>query len=198
MKDFFMQLLENLHLIAGLRQLENIYATYSDTPEGQTKANKEVAELIKTLCEACAEHSYIPVDQQQKIIVRESRTDKEYKSLNYRVVWGWLDKNKHLYFKEEAHKESAPSAPPVTGEVREKYINQLLEAISKVGNPQTTRAPVKEMLQSLPKGEAYKPNDEYAIQRELHLQYIRENYDKYTGNKLPTWVSEQEWLKQKQ
>lgn len=32
-------------------------------------------------------------------------------------------------------------------------------------------------------------------QKELHIQYIRENYDPYTGKKKTTWISEEEWLK---
>jgi hypothetical protein len=35
-------------------------------------------------------------------------------------------------------------------------------------------------------------------QRELHIQWIRENFDVYTGHKLPTWMPEDEWLKLKQ
>ena len=32
--------------------------------------------------------------------------------------------------------------------------------------------------------------------RELHHQWIRENFDARTGDKLPTWISEEEFLKQ--
>ncbi len=31
---------------------------------------------------------------------------------------------------------------------------------------------------------------------DLHNQWIRENHDLYTGHKLPTWISEEEFLKQ--
>ena len=30
---------------------------------------------------------------------------------------------------------------------------------------------------------------------ELHIQYIRENYDPYTGKKKPNWIEESEWRK---
>lgn len=32
-------------------------------------------------------------------------------------------------------------------------------------------------------------------QRELHIQWIKENYDPYTAKPLPGWISEEEWLK---
>lgn len=46
---------------------------------------------------------------------------------------------------------------------------------------------------------AYKPlSAEEIARRDLHLQYIRENYDVRTGQKLPTWVPEDEWLQRKE
>lgn len=38
---------------------------------------------------------------------------------------------------------------------------------------------------------------EEIIAKELHIQYIRENYDAKTGHKLPGWISEDKWLTKK-
>lgn len=45
-------------------------------------------------------------------------------------------------------------------------------------------------------GNQYKPMSESEHEAwELHRQWIRDNHDLRTGYKLPTWISEEEWLK---
>ena len=40
-----------------------------------------------------------------------------------------------------------------------------------------------------------RPTDEQVIMNQLHIQWIRENYDSLTGKPKANWTSEEEWLK---
>jgi hypothetical protein len=54
---------------------------------------------------------------------------------------------------------------------------------------------IKEQGQEKPKAKFHPTTTpSQAAAHELHLEWIRRNYDKYTGDKLPTWIPEKEWL----
>lgn len=53
---------------------------------------------------------------------------------------------------------------------------------------------IKEEGQPKPKALNYPSTSQSMIdQHERHIQYVRENYDTYTGEKKATWISEDEW-----
>jgi hypothetical protein len=54
---------------------------------------------------------------------------------------------------------------------------------------------IKEQGQEKPKAHFYPSSSLSEVrQRELHIQWIRENFDARTGQKLETWIPENEWL----
>lgn len=60
-----------------------------------------------------------------------------------------------------------------------------------------TREEIAEEGRRNPIKKNYTPLSEAEVhERNLHLQYIRENYNPRTGDPLPTWVEEKEWRKQ--
>ena len=88
--------------------------------------------------------------------------------------------------------------PEPTPETQE-MLKEFLENIEKVESkkvPSLSQDDIEKEGQEVPP----KPKQRYSTLEdykrwELHNQYIRENYDTLTGYKLPTWISEEEWLK---
>jgi hypothetical protein len=59
-----------------------------------------------------------------------------------------------------------------------------------------TEKEIEEEGKATPKKQGYPSTSLSEIRkRELHIQYIRENYDSRTADPLPTWLPENEWLK---
>ena len=54
-----------------------------------------------------------------------------------------------------------------------------------------------ELKESYDKPESYKRNNELYEKQQLHIQWIRENFDIY-GKKLPGYIEEEEWIKKQQ
>lgn len=100
--------------------------------------------------------------------------------------------------------EVRPEDQPLTGEARAARIKELLEAIKGVQTqnayPPLTHEQILNEGGWLPKKEKPHPSApvSYVKHWELHLQYIRENYEpNFTNVKRPGWISEEEWLEQK-
>lgn len=99
-------------------------------------------------------------------------------------------------------KVSEPSEPPLTGEEKKAWLDQWLEEVLKMED-RKIRPLLPDQKEELggerppkPKGHCYpKTPAEVLEAKELHIQYIRENYDPITAKPLPTWISEEEWLK---
>lgn len=122
------------------------------------------------------------------------------------VIFGWMDKyldekyqvvekklmdEKESYYKTLKHKDTETDWL--------KLWRDKIEAI-EVKNvvPLTTKEIIEEG-QSKPKHEKYVPPDEsYVVAHELHLQWARENHDPYTGKPKANWISEEDWIKEKQ
>lgn len=102
----------------------------------------------------------------------------------------------------EVKQEQKEESVPLTGEERQKAIDDWLQVVK--GSKMVSSAPrltYKEIADEgdwLPKKPAPYPSctEAEVRKRELHLQYIKENYDPRTAEKLPTWQEESEWLKQ--
>lgn len=114
--------------------------------------------------------------------------------------------NKTLTWQEQKNSEGFEKAKPVeihpdalTGEARETKIKEFLEVLAKVGQPEKVHGSrvfhVAQQIQS--KGGKYTPPpDEYAEQREKHLEWVRCCFDPKTGKPNENWIPENEWLKQ--
>lgn len=194
MKEFFLNLLNNLDKLAGLRQIENIYAAHSDANE----ARKEINALLDVLVNMCAQFPYIPEVEQKRIINHCVITDPEFKNLNARIVYKWLSAQKDKYYKELAHIPTEPTAEPISKDDPryEEYCKQWLAALA----PMQERINVTSKREVLILGhERQGPTDytplpeEEVLRREKHLRYLKSNYDSKTRAKLPEWMEENQW-----
>lgn len=198
MREYFLDLLNNLDTLAGLRQLEKIYAAAGDD---RGAAINEINKLLNALCNVSKLFPYIPEAEQQKII-SQAVISEDFPNLNANLVYKWLNRHRDKYFQESHHVKQEPEAPPVTGEAKQKWIDQWLKEVDKIGKATpivTGRDPKMEWLRKRPvemQELGYTPpTDEQIAAHDLHIQYIRENYDPYTGKKKENWQPEEEWIK---
>lgn len=186
MRDFFKSELKTLKAKTGLNQWENISAM--DNPEQEFKILFDSLELV------CAEFTYIPDNDKKRIVQENIIRDQEFKGLNARIVWKWLNANKDKYYKELAHQQADQIAPPLVGEERQKRIAEYLEVLAKV-QVQTTMPTsrfkeVKEQWKA-PEGEQYKPlSKEDVALKEFHLEYLQSQ----VGKKPSEFDDEMEWM----
>lgn len=136
MRDYFKSILKRMPSLIGV----DPYKSMGDTPE---EAKKAVSELLDALERVSSLYNYIPENAQKEIIERQLLVDKDWLKLNARLVGKWLEQNGKHYFKEVAHVETKQTGEIVTGEKRDQYIQDYLEAIAKV-EVQTTPGIVPE------------------------------------------------------
>jgi hypothetical protein len=116
------------------------------------------------------------------------------------VLFDWMEKyldEKYQVMEDKLMKEKENHYKIPTNVVERDY-TEILDSISKIETKpmrEMTDQEIKEEGQERSKRPMYIQDDEYAKYRALHLQYVRENYDPYTGDKLPTWISEEQWMK---
>lgn len=135
MREYFLDILNNLDKLAGLKQLDKIYAACGDD---KGAAITEVNKLINGLVRASTMFPFIPEADQQKII-DHAVISEEFPSLNANVVYHWLNKHKDRYFKESHHVESPqPAAEPLTGEARQAKIQEWLKILGQMQNSMVT------------------------------------------------------------
>lgn len=126
MRDFFLNLLEKLDKLAGLKQLDKIYAVHGDDILG---AKNEIKVLLDVLCRVSLQFPFIPDDDQQKIITQAVITE-DFPSLNGHVVYTWLNRQKDKYFKQSHHEEKVVSAEPLTGEARDAKLQEWMNSLA--------------------------------------------------------------------
>lgn len=190
MKDFFLNLLNRLYSLAGLRQLENIQATSADP-------KKEIADLLSELDDVCKKFSFIPDDEKKKILHNAVITDPKITSLNAAFVYRHLAAHSDRFFMQEHHKRlHKPEAEPLTGEARQEKLRQWAASLGEFKRQAVEKENLRDRLPGTPpEGEVYRPpTPEDLAKRELHNQWIRENYDVY-GNKRANYQDETTWLK---
>ena len=199
MKTFFLELLNNLHNLAGLRQIEKIFASHPK-PEN---AKAEVNELMELLVKVSKQFPYIPEKDQQNIIAAAVISDPEFNSLNARIVFKWLAQHRDKYFKESQHIEEKPQENwvPLTGEARLKRLKEWEQALGKFEEHTTATDRVAKKRAAVygdsePVLHKSTPVEEVE-KMQLHNQWIRESFDKLTGKPLPGALTEEEWLKHK-
>jgi hypothetical protein len=104
---------------------------------------------------------------------------------------------------EEKKEEVKQSEPILTGEARKAKIKEWLETIKTM--PAMTSSVPKLSYQEiadegdwLPKKPApYPSTSESEVRKQLlHIEYLKQNYDPRTQEKLPNWIPENEWLEQ--
>ena len=197
MRDFFKDELKSLERKTGLKQYEKILA--------QEKWETELKELLDELCRVCNQFDYIPNEDKAKII-RQNIITEEFIGFNSRIIYKWLLAARSVYFKELAHQEpEQEQAPILEGEARNAMLKKWLESLGDgmKSVPQLSPIEVKHegKIEVEKKGTGYVSQIdpvEWNRQNELHRQYLLENYQIQTGEKLPTWIPESEWIKKQE
>lgn len=119
MRDFYRGIINNLYIYCGNRQVEKM-------------EDADITALLNILENVSKRFSYIPEEEQKKIILHCLETDTTYMNINVRLISNWLMLNGKKWFKEEAHVPHESNAEPVEGEARDKWIQTYLEALAKV------------------------------------------------------------------
>lgn len=201
MREFFFDLLNELDKLRGLKQLEKIHTAFPDEKE----AKQEIKKLIDILCAVSDQFPFIHQNDQKKIIQHGVISDPEFIGLNAGIIYKWLFRNKDKYFKESHHVEHQREAKPLTGKEREEWIKKWNESLAAFPMHKRLEGEALEVekkkvdgLRAWMSQKSPIPIDREfvsAAELENHRRYIRENYDKYTGKPLDTWISEEEWIK---
>jgi hypothetical protein len=193
MRSFYLKLLQELDKLTGLKQWERLMSI-EDVEVRKTEING----LLDILCRVSDQFPMIPVDDQQAIIKHAVISDKDFIGLNAKFIYRSLHTQHEKYVGREQNHETKPEAEPLTGEARQKMLDLWLKSLNGFGEKIECKSHVKVWEETLPpkdKGIVYQSTGpEVVFQREMHLQYIKANYDK-DGKPLPTWLPENEWLK---
>lgn len=191
MREYFIQLLNNLESLTGMKQLERI----GQKPNAADELNK----LLDILCRVCDLFPYIPNDAKKNIISDSVVTDQDFIGLNAKVIYKWLNLRKDIYYKEVAHIEGQNQPEPVTGEKRQEWLNIWTQELDKISDNFTVK-PVsnaeimrEKFMGNQAEPSSYKPDQEKGKAKLVHMEYIKSNYDS-SGNCLETWLPEDEWI----
>jgi hypothetical protein len=188
MKQFFLDLLNQLDKLTGIKQMDKLMNT--EDPE------KEVDELLTILVKTCEVFKLIPETDQKSIISHCVVSDGEFIGLNAKIVYKWLNAQKDRYFKEAAHIPSEPThnKPPLEGEARQKALNEWLKSLQGF-EERTTQSHVQELVSKLPAKEkgTYHPSTPPEVANQIQ-ERIRKSQEKVLRDKYPT-ASEEDIIK---
>lgn len=197
MKQFFKKCLEELDLKTGIKQLHWLKQECKD----QDEYDKKIDLLIGSMVRVTDKFDYIPEDMQKTYILLEMEQDQQYDALNSRTIWKWLDrhKSKHMTHSQFAEVDLSQGKfyDELKPETKQLVDNFLMKLSDSLAVPKMTKEEVEILGQEKPtrRASAYIPDPELAIKKELHIQWIRENFDPITSQKKPGFLEETEWLK---
>jgi hypothetical protein len=189
MRDYFLSLLQNLDKLTGMKQYEKLC---------QLRDYKtEINTLLDILCRVCEHFQFIPDEAKKQIINDAVISDPEFIGLNAKFIAKSLNARKEFYLTKKDDVVISPDA--LTGEAREARLKEWEEALNKTEMMLTQRSDIYAKVR-----EEWKPKDgiEYKstlteqdiLRRELHIQYVRENYHPVTREKLEHWMPEDQWI----
>lgn len=194
MREYFTRLLNNLESLTGMKQLERI----SQKPNAADELNN----LLDILCRVSDLFPYIPDDAKKNIISDSVVTDQDFIGLNAKIIYKWLNLRKDIYFKEIAHRDklTEDDYTPATGEKRDEWLKIWTQELDKLSDnfsvkPVTNAELMREkMLGEEATPTHYRPDEEKAKAKLVHMEYVKANYAK-DGNCLETWMPEDEWIR---
>lgn len=149
MRDFFKQCLEDLEALTGNRQMY-YFATDAD---GQRKLKVCLDGMVL----AANDYPFIPEEAKRKIIRDQMVKDQNYEALNSRTVHKWLTAAANAYrthsqFTEDdltPRDQLGNPAEPAPPEVADKYYQQWLASLVKIGNVLPTIEQIKADLKEV-------------------------------------------------
>lgn len=204
MAEFFKKELIELELNTGLKQYDRLM----EKPSWEKDLNDLVALMVKE-----TEHyKIVKPEVLQRVIHDAMMNDDRFIGFNAAFVrkalnaWWGIYGGKIIEARDQKEKESQPPPTPVSPETQRK-IDEYVKSLLTGGGMQMVPDVPKEEAKTLGKewtsgierkAILYPKNtEEQIIQFDLHRQWIRENFHPITGDPLPTWISEKEWLKNK-
>lgn len=124
MKEYFKNLLKNLFLKTGLRQVEKM-------------TQDQVDELIKELVATSNRFGLFPEDKKQKVITKALMLDEDLKSITPKKIFqylsnAWENLDAATKFNYLKSKEEEKEHNPVTGDAAQKYIDEWRQSLSKM------------------------------------------------------------------
>jgi hypothetical protein len=186
MREYFLNLLQHIDKLAGLKQYEKL----CQMPDFKSQINT----LLDILCRVCDQFPFIPEEDKKAIINDAVIADQEFIGLNAKIIYKWLSVKKEFYTKPSGEPEISPEA--LTGEAREKRLQEWLTAINGMEMVQTKVDPFGNIKAIQPEdGITYTPKPVNLYEKQRHLDYVQDNYDAKTGKELPTWISEESYNK---
>lgn len=202
MKDFFKTCLEELEFKTGIRQLYWMQQGAADQGDFDKKKNI----LLDSMVIASNKFDYIPKEDQKLIITKMMVEDQEYDGMNSRTVWKWLNMHSVHYFSVNKAPEEIPRIEH-TAEQSERINAMIAEYLKQLaGNFSPNYTGLKEEINRIQAEDkersdgrkaavGYQSTPEEIIAKELHFEYLIANYDPITKEKLPGWMSEEEFIK---
>jgi hypothetical protein len=175
MREFFLDLLQELDKLTGIKQWDRISHSKADTNE-----------LLDILVRTCGMFPLIPPDAQKSILRHAVISDGDFIGLNAKWVYKSLNTQRDRFFKEAAHipTEVDPNWKPVEGEARNEWLKKWQESLGSFGES-PTKSHVQELVSRLPpkeKGISYPstpPDVANAIQERIRRGQIKALQDKY-------------------
>jgi hypothetical protein len=200
MYTFFKQQLKNLEINRGLKQYERMLE--------KDDWEKEIDALISGMCRVCLQFDEIPNKEKKRIIENNVITDTNFIGFNAGIIYQWLARERGKFFQELQHRQEQKSEEPkpiLEGAAREamlqKWLSEIADGVKAV--PQLSTAEIKRegKIEVEKKATGWVPEvdpAEWHKRDYLHKLWVKENFDVKTGEKLSTWISEEEWLKKKE
>jgi hypothetical protein len=193
MRAFYFHLLEHLDKLTGIKQFDRL----------QANGTKDVKELLDILCQISNQFDFIPEKDQEAIISAAVLAEPDFTGLNARVIYKWLNAQKDRFlFTNTAKINEDPNWQPLTGEARDKRLQEFADAVAKLKthvtpNPEKAAAKLDQLYKKTGQEESHRElTADEITEKQLHFAWIKANFDARTGKKLDTFVEEKEWIKQ--
>ena len=208
MVKFFYQEFESLRAKTGIRQWEQL--------NEQPDAAKVIHDAISFMCQECNKPPFHVVRDEikQRVISRAIVEDGDFIGLNAKFVrralnaW-WLVNGDRVIEAMNQKESSVYDRIELTDEQKQnidrmanQYLADLLRGdglkmVPKI-DQETAVKEGGEWISNLERKATCYPitAPEQAQAHELHLEWARRNFDVRTGDKLPTWKPEREWIDQ--
>lgn len=138
------------------------------------------------------EYKYEPIEVVIDCLTHPPHTGEKNWRLTPDTIRGWMAiaLEKEAERKEREHdKAKSEYRETQGGEISEETQRLINAFLKRLAPEQSARLIEKKQYQPLPAEEVKR--------RELHLQWIREHLDPYTGKLKPNGIEEKEWLKLK-
>jgi hypothetical protein len=192
MRQFFLDLLQELQKLTGIKQYENMNL---ESDEGK----KDLGELLDILVRTCETFPLIPKDAQKSILRHAVISDGDFIGLNAKFVYKSLQAHRDRFFKEAAHMptQEPEGYKPLEGEARQAKLKEWMSKLQEFGEKATTQSHVQELVAKLPpkeKGLNYpSTRAEDVLKRELHIEYLKAMSS--SGVPKEEWEPEEDWIK---